>query len=94
MFSHQRGRMGVIFQHTRKFQPRAPETEIHRRLAGAHHEFRKVIAARQRGEDPIALPRPGNDPAPRQVGIELPFVFQRIFFQAPVQPVVIPSRGD
>ncbi len=94
MLRHQGSRVGVVFKHPGELQMRPAKTEIHRGLARLPDKFRQVVARPQPGENTIALPAPRNDLFAGEIGGKMPLMLQRIFFNAAVQPVIIPAQGD
>ena len=86
--------MGVIFQHAGKAQLRTAEAEIHCGLFGVRHEFRQIVAGAKPRQNPVALPPPRNDLLPGQIRGEMPVVFLGEFFNAAMQPVIIPAEGN
>ena len=92
MIGHQLGRMGVVFEHAGEMQMRAAEAEVHRGLVLALHKLRQVVPRPEPGQDAVALPAPGNNLLPRQIGREKPRVLLSVALDAPVEPVVIPAE--
>ncbi len=94
MLGGQLRRVGVIFQDAGKAQLRTAEAQIHGGLSGMHHKFRQIVTGAEPRQYPVAFPPPGNDFFPREIRREMPVVFLREFFNAPMQPVVIPAQGN
>ena len=94
MFGDEPGGVRMIFQHAGKFQLRPAETEIHRGFFDGLDEFRQVIARAEPGENAVARPAPGNDFFAGEIRVKMPAMLLGIFFNALMQPVIIPAQSQ
>src|SRR3954447_11892082 len=94
VFSNEGRAMSMVFQHARKPQLRAAVAEIHGGFLRLHHKIGEVITGRERRENAVAVPSPGNHAPSSEVGGEMPIVFEGIFFHAAVKPIVVPAGGN
>lgn len=72
----------------------APVAEVDRGFPRLDHEIGQVVPSTEPGQNAISVPAPGDDLFTGDVGVEMPAVFQGIFFDAAVDPVVVPAQGQ
>jgi hypothetical protein len=94
VFGHELGGVGVVLEHAGELQMGTPEAEIDGRLIFALDELRQFVPGPQPGEDAVPFPTPGDDLFAGEVCGEKPGVFLSVFFDAAMEPVVVPAEGD
>src|SRR2546421_4932283 len=85
VFGDQLRGMSVVLENASKLELGPAKTEIHRGLTCMDDKVRQVIARPQPGENPVALPSPGDDFFAREVGRQMPMMFESKFFYAAMQ---------
>src|ERR1039458_319313 len=73
---------------------RPAKTEVHRRQLGGADEFREVVARAEPRKDAVAFPAPRDHFFARVIGVKMPAMLLCIFFNALMQPVVIPAQRE
>ncbi len=84
----------MIHQDAGEGELRPPETEIHRWFFGIQDKFSQIIPDAEPGEDAIAFPAPWDNAFTGHIRAQMPVMFLGIFFNAGVEPVIIPAQGQ
>src|SRR5690349_22321130 len=92
MFGDQLRGMGMVLEDARKFQLPPAETEIDGGLLRLDDKLGQIIAGAEPRENAVAQPAPGNDFFARQIGGEVPAMFERELFDAAMQAVIVPAE--
>ena len=71
---------------------RTPETEVDGGFFFGLDKLGQIVAGAKPGQNAVAFPTPGNHFLTREVCVQVPAMFLRVFFDSTVQPVIVPAQ--